>query len=66
MPNHSTFSKNRQGRFRECGTVPWVFDKVVRACMAAGLVKGEGFAEDSSNIEPEAGSKLGSLLNRRL
>ena len=58
VPNHSTFSKNRHGRFRESGTFRWVFDKVVRACMAAGLVKGEGIAVDASNIEAEAGSKL--------
>ena len=58
VPNHSTFSKNRHGRFRESGTFRWVFDKVVRACMQAGLVKGEGFAVDASIIEAEAGSKL--------
>lgn len=58
VPNHSTFSKNRHGRFRESGTFRWVFDKVVCACMAAGLVKGEGFAVDASIIEAEAGSKL--------
>ena len=58
VPNHSTFSKNRHGRFRESDTFRWVFDKVVRACMAAGLVKGEGFAVDASIIEAEAGSKL--------
>lgn len=58
VPNHSTFSKNRHGRFRESGTFRWVFDKVVRACMVAGLVKGEGFAVDASIIEAEAGSKL--------
>ena len=58
VPNHSTFSKNRHGRFRESKTFRWVFDKVVGACMAAGLVKGEGFAVDASIIEAEAGSKL--------
>lgn len=58
LPNHSTFSKNRHGRFRESDTFHWVFDKVVRAFMVAGLVKGEGFAVDASIIEAEAGSKL--------
>ena len=58
VPNHSTFSKNRHGRFRESRTFRWVFDKVVRACMQAGLVKGEGFAVNASIIEAEAGSKL--------
>jgi transposase len=35
VPNHSTFSKNRHGRFRESGTFRWLFDEVVRCCMAA-------------------------------
>ena len=47
---HSTFSKNRHGRFRVSGTFRWLFDEVVRACMAAGLVKGEGFAVDASVV----------------
>ena len=54
VPNHSTFSKNRHGRFRESGVFRWVFDEVVRRCMAAGLVKGEGFAVDASLIEANA------------
>lgn len=58
VPNHSTFSKNRHGRFRERGTFRWMFDKVVRACMAAGLVKGEGFAVDASIVAAEASSRL--------
>jgi transposase len=44
VPDHSTFSKNRHGRFRSSDIFRWVFDEVVRRCMAAGLVKGEGFA----------------------
>ena len=58
VPNHSTFSKNRLGRFRESETFRWVFDEVVRACMTAGLVKGEGFAVDASIVAAEASSKL--------
>lgn len=58
VPNHSTFSKNRHGRFRESETFRWLFDEVVRACMVAGLVKGEGFAVDASIVAAEASSKL--------
>ena len=58
VPNHSTFSKNRHGRFRESETFRWLFDEVVHACMVAGLVKGEGFAVDASIVAAEAGSKL--------
>lgn len=58
VPNHSTFSKNRHGRFRESATFRWVFEKVVHACMKAGLIKGEGFAVDASIVAAEASSKL--------
>src|SRR3546814_3075432 len=54
VPDHSTFSKNRHGRFRESGIFRWVFDEVVRRCMAAGLVKAEGFAVDASIIAAAA------------
>lgn len=54
VPDHSTFSKNRHGRFRASETFRWVFDEVVRRCMAAGIVKGEGFAVDASLIAADA------------
>ena len=54
VPDHSTFSKNRHGRVRESGAFRWVFDEVVRRCMAEGLVKGEGFAVDASLIAANA------------
>ncbi len=54
VPDHSTFSVNRHGRFRDSGILRQVFEAVVRACMDAGLVKGEGFAVDASVIEANA------------
>ena len=54
VPNHSTFSVNRHGRFRDSDIFRKVFERVVRQCMDAGLVKGEGFAVDASVIEAEA------------
>jgi transposase len=54
VPEHSTFSKNRHGRFRASGAFRWLFDKVVRRCMEAGLVKGEGFAVDASVVAADA------------
>ena len=47
VPDHSTFSVNRHGRFRDSDILRKVFENVVRQCMAAGLVKGErhGLAE---------------------
>lgn len=52
--DHSTFSKNRHGRFREAGLFRRLFEDVVRLCMGAGLVGGEGFAIDASVIEADA------------
>src|SRR6201991_503381 len=54
VPDHSTFSKNRHGRFRECDLLRRVFETVVRRCMAEGLVGGEGFAVDASLIKADA------------
>jgi hypothetical protein len=48
VPDHSTFSVNRHGRFRASDILRHVFEAVVRACMDAGLVKSEGFAVDAS------------------
>ena len=44
VPDHSTFSKNRRGRFRESDLLRKVFETTVQRCMAEGLVGGEGFA----------------------
>ncbi len=55
MPDHSTFSVNRHGRFRESDVLRQVFENVVRGCMGAGLVGGEGFAVDASVVEADAG-----------
>jgi transposase len=54
VPNHSTFSKNRHGRFRASGAFRLLFDDIVRQCMSAGLVKGSGFAVDASIIAADA------------
>ncbi len=54
VPDHSTFSLNRHGRFRESDAFRLVFESVLRRCMAAGLVGGEGFAIDASVLEADA------------
>jgi transposase len=63
VPHHSTFSVNRLGRFRESDILRHVFERVVAACMAAGLVKGEGFAVDASVIEANASRYHGKAPN---
>src|SRR5579859_3106217 len=54
IPDHSTFSVNRHGRFRDSDILRHVFEAVVGACLDAGLIKGEGFAVDASVIEADA------------
>jgi transposase len=59
IPDHSTFSKNRHGRFRESDTFRHVFETVLRRCMAEGLVGGEGFAIDASVVRADANRTRG-------
>jgi len=54
VPDHSTFSVNRHGRFRSSDIFRQLFEAVVKACMDSGLVKGEGFAVDASVMEADA------------
>src|SRR5271155_1212186 len=54
VPHHSTFSENRLNRFRESDILRHIFERVVMAAMATGLVKGEGFAVDASVMEANA------------
>ena len=54
VPDHSTFSKNRHGRFRDCDLLRELFETVVGRCMMEGLVGGEGFAVDASLIKADA------------
>ncbi len=54
VPERSTFSKNRHGRFREGELSRLLFEEVVRQCMAGGLVAGEGAAVDGSVITADA------------
>jgi len=54
IPDHSAFSRARHERFREGDIFRRVFERVVEACIAAGLVGGEGFAVDASLIVADA------------
>ncbi len=59
VPDHSTFSKNRHGRFRDSDLLRQLFETVLRRCMAEGLVGGEGFAVDASLIKADANRQKG-------
>src|SRR5512133_4294916 len=54
IPDHSAFSRARNERFRDGDVFRRMFERVVEACIAAGLVGGEGFAVDASLIAADA------------
>jgi len=54
VSDHSTFSKNRHGRFREAKAFRFVFEQVLMRCMDEGLIGGEGFAVDASVVKADA------------
>src|SRR5262247_3735132 len=69
VPDHSAFSRARNERFRDSNIFRRVFERVVGACIGAGLVGGEGFAVDASLIVADANkqrSTPGSQWNREL
>jgi len=54
IPDHSTFSKNRHGRFRQSGVFRQVFEQIVRRCLEAGLVEGRNLAVDGTLVGANA------------
>ena len=54
VPDHSSFSKNRHGRFRESDLLRHLFETVVARCIEEGLVSGQRLAVDASLIEADA------------
>jgi hypothetical protein len=60
VPDHSTFSKNRHGRFRDSDAFRRLFESVVERCIGEGLVGGEGFAIDASIIRADANRRRGT------
>lgn len=70
VPEHSTFSKNRHGRFRDSDAFRHVFESVLQRCISEGLVGGEGFAVDASVVKADASRASGfpgsELASRKL
>jgi len=54
IPHHSTFSKNRHGRFQESQLFEQLFEEIVRRCVEAGLVQGDNLSVDGSFVEANA------------
>jgi len=54
IPHHSTFSKNRHGRFQESKLFEQLFERIVKQCMEVGLVRGKELSVDGSFVEANA------------
>src|SRR5207253_922746 len=57
VPDHSTFSKNRHGRFRDSDLLRLLFETVLQRCIDEGLIGGKGFAIDASLIQAAASDR---------
>lgn len=66
VPDHSTFSKNRHGRFRESGLFRHLFETVLQRCIDEGLVGGDSFGVDASLIPANANQTRGVESNEGL
>src|SRR6516162_10617352 len=64
IPDHSTFSKNRHGRFRQSGVFREVFAEIVSRCLEVGLVEGKNLAVDGTLVSADASrqSRIGREL----
>jgi Transposase domain (DUF772) len=54
IPHHSTFSKNRHGRFQESNLFQELFERIVEQCITTGLVEGEQMSVDGSFVMANA------------
>ncbi len=54
IPHHSTFSKNRHGRFQESKLFQQLFEQIVQQCLEVGLVRGDNLSVDGSFVEANA------------
>ncbi len=54
VPDHSTFSRNRLGRFRESGLARQVFEHVVERRLSSGIASAEHVAVDPSLMFADA------------
>src|SRR6266568_3992246 len=54
IPHHSTFSKNRHGRFQQSKLFEQLFEQIVRQCVKVGLVQGKDLSVDGSFVEANA------------
>ena len=51
IPHHSTFSKNRHGRFQESKLFEQLFEEIVTQCVQVGLVRGDNLLRQQKKVE---------------
>jgi transposase len=66
VPDHSTFSKNRHGRFRDSDLLRQLFEVSVQRCIDEGLVGGDGFAADASLIKADANKQRSAAASEEV
>jgi transposase len=64
VPHHSTFSKNRHGRFQESKVFEQLFEEVVARCLTVGLVRGDKLSVDGTFVEANASKESRIQVNR--
>jgi transposase len=57
IPHHSTFSKNRHGRFQDSSLFQELFERIVDQCIRVGLVRGEHMSVDGSFVLANANNE---------
>lgn len=57
VPHHSTFSKNRHGRFQEANLFRELFEAIVARCVQVGLVSGKHLSVDGTQVLANASVK---------
>src|SRR5260370_20048461 len=65
IPHHSTFSKNRHGRFQESTLFEQLFQEIVARCLEVGLAPGDNLSVDGSFVETNA-NKETRILRRQV
>ena len=57
IPHHSTFSKNRHGRFHESKLFGQMFERIVAQCLEVGLVRGDKLSVEGTFVEANASNE---------
>lgn len=62
VPDHSTLSVNRNGRFKDGTLFLDIFEGIIDQCKAAGLVQGQATVTDSTHVKANASNESGETV----